>query len=213
MHPLLPAPPDQAQPFSAAELDILDVGAPHDPRTTPAHHPAGTHRRIAGGLILTMALAGALVATHNSGRVNPSATQPAGQASPPTTHRPEALASAPLLAPTVARPGAPIYLIGTRRSGMCGTEELRFDGRHAGHRELAIVTGANNTTQLIVMTMAVPATARPGRHEITLYGPLPATHGPICGDRPEHQGRIANQYIRIIDPVVEDAARPPEPAR
>jgi len=101
----------------------------------------------------------------------------------------------------VTRPGANLYLVANRIHGVCGSEELRFDGGQIPHRLLAVIKPADPSPIRVILTMTVPRRTAPGPHEINLYGPMPSTRsGPICGDRPEHHGRIGTAAITVTTP-------------
>jgi hypothetical protein len=103
-----------------------------------------------------------------------------------------------LLAPHAAAPGERITVLAFRNRRLCGPEELRFDGVPVVHR-LAHVLGPVDPDRVeMFVTVEVPRSARPGRHEIELYGPtLGGRSGQICADLPEHQAKLATVTITV----------------
>ena len=182
--------------------DILEIGARHAPNDAPHTHRRWltTHGRLrtAAESALLVTLAAAALAANGTSHPTLHTATPTPPAPQAATHpQAQALATPPLVAPTKATPGEHLYVAATRRPGMCGVEEFRFDNRQLAYQVLTVAYLPNSAT-VRIMTMTVPATARPGRHEITLYGPMPSTRsGPICADKPEHHGRVTTAPITI----------------
>jgi hypothetical protein len=128
-------------------------------------------------------------------------------AHPPMAAPAPARASTPyprLIIPTAAAAGDTLIVIAYRNPRLCGPTELRFDGAAIPTR--TVPTSANSSPQ-IFLSMRVPPTAATGSHRIDLYGPMPSTGGIICGDVPEHQGRLATAAIAVHRPTQRDARR------
>lgn len=102
-----------------------------------------------------------------------------------------------LVVPETAIPGERLIVLAYRNRRLCGKAELRFDGAPAAHELLRYAGPANQDHAQMFMTMEVPRSAKPGGHEIELYGPRQGRRGPICGDVPEQQGRLASATIAI----------------
>ena len=147
--------------------------------------------RAFAGTGALIGLAGlALYAQGGSGLTTRPSSPSAATPSAPAVIR-TAVSESAFMAPAVARAGANLYVVATRMRGMCGAEELRFDGGRVPYRPLAVINPADPSPVKVILTMTVPRRTSPGPHEIILYGPMPSTRsGPICGDRPEHHGRI-----------------------
>jgi hypothetical protein len=148
-----------------------------------------------------IALAGLALSTQaGPGRTSRSPSRSAATPSASAVTR-TAVPESALVAPAVTRPGANPYLVANRIHGVCGSEELRFDGGQIPHRLLAVIKPADPSPIRVILTMTVPCRTAPGPHEINLYGPMPSTgSGPVCGDRPEHHGRIGTATITVTTP-------------
>jgi hypothetical protein len=133
------------------------------------------------------------------------AAGPGLEARPPMAAPAPARAATPyprLIIPTVAAAGDTLVVIAYRNPRLCGPTELRFDGAPIPTR--TVPATANGYPQ-IFLTMRVPPAAATGSHRIDLYGPIPSTSGIICGDVPEHQGRLATAAITVHRPMRRDA--------
>jgi hypothetical protein len=102
-----------------------------------------------------------------------------------------------LLVPATADAGERVPVLAFRNPKLCGPAELRFDGTAVEQQIIPYAARDSYTHPQIFMSMDVPRSAKPGIHEIELLGPVPTTHGTICADIPERQGRIASTTIWI----------------
>ncbi len=102
-----------------------------------------------------------------------------------------------LLAPATAAAGERIPVLAFRNPKLCGPTELRFDDAAVEQRIIRYAAPGSHTYPQIFMSIDVPRSAKPGIHEIELLGPVRSTHGAICADVPERQGRIATTTISI----------------
>jgi hypothetical protein len=102
-----------------------------------------------------------------------------------------------LLAPATAAAGERVPVLAFRNPKLCGPTELRFDNAAVDQRIIRYAAPDSHTYPQIFMSMDVPRSAKPGTHEIELLGPVPSTHGAMCADVPERQGRIATTTISI----------------
>jgi hypothetical protein len=102
-----------------------------------------------------------------------------------------------LLAPATAAAGERVPVLAFRNTKLCGPTELRFDNAAVEQRIIRYAAPDSHTYPQIFMSMDVPRSAKPGTHEIELLGPVPSTHGAMCADVPERQGRIATATISI----------------
>ena len=104
-----------------------------------------------------------------------------------------------LIAPRTAAPGEPLTVLAYRNARLCGPIELRFDGAAMRHR-LAWYAGPRHPDRTeMALAVWVPRSAKAGRHEIELWGPVPGgqIHN-LCGDRPEHQARLDTTTIMVV---------------
>jgi hypothetical protein len=102
-----------------------------------------------------------------------------------------------LLAPAMAGAGERVPVLAFRDPKLCGPTELRFDGATVEQRIIGYAAPDSRTYPQIFMSMDVPRSATTGTHRIELLGPVPSTHGAMCADIPERQGRIATTTISI----------------
>ena len=102
-----------------------------------------------------------------------------------------------LLAPATAAAGERVPVLAFRNTKLCGPTELRFDNAAVDQRIIRYAAPDSQTYPQIFMSMDVPRSAKPGTHEIEVLGPVPSTHGAMCADVPERQGRIATTTISI----------------
>jgi hypothetical protein len=180
--------------------DVITFGGDPQPRSTsPTRRRL---RRLAEKAVLVAATSAILLAVHTtSGDRSPDA-QPAGSASPtPSAQTPNGLPTPPvhlrLVVPETAVPGERLTVLAYRNRRLCGAAELRFDGAPTSHELLRYAGPANQDHAQMFVAMEVPRSAKPGSHEIDLYGPRPGGSGPICGDVSEHQGRLATATISV----------------
>lgn len=180
--------------------DVITFGGDPEPRSTsPTRRRL---RRLAEKATLVAATGAILLAVHTtSGDRSPDA-QPARPASPtPSAQTPNGPPIPPvplqLVVPETAAPGERLTVLAYRNRRLCGGAELRFDGAPTTHELLRYAGPANQDHAQMFMAMEVPRSAKPGSHEIDLYGPMPGGSGPICGDVSEHQGRIATTTISV----------------
>jgi hypothetical protein len=109
-----------------------------------------------------------------------------------SAHRPRLLAS------ETAKPGERLTVLAFRNRRLCGAAEIRLDGAPVVHRLAGYVGPLDSDWMEIFMTMDLPRSAAPGRHEIELYGPMRGgPRGPICGDSREHQGKLAGRIVTV----------------
>jgi hypothetical protein len=134
-------------------------------------------------------------------RGSPTTAPAASPSSPASAAASTAWASArrpQLLAPETAKPGERLTVLAFRNRRLCGAAELRLDGAPVVHRLARHVGPLDSDWMEIFMTLDLPRSAAPGRHEIELYGPMRGgPRGPICGDSREHQGRFAARIVTV----------------
>jgi hypothetical protein len=102
-----------------------------------------------------------------------------------------------LVAPATATAGEPIAVLAFRNPQLCGPTELRLDDAPVKQQIIGYAAQEFDRYPQVVMSMDVPPSTKAGTHKITLLGPVPSTHGAICADTPERQGRIATTTISI----------------
>lgn len=152
---------------------------------------------------LFVAVTGVIVlAAHAAGGDRSPGARAAASPSPSQSVQPSAGSPTPaahprLVAPQTAVPGERLIVLAYRDCRLCGAAELRFDGAPTTHQILRYAGPANRDYVEMFMTMEVPKSAKSGRHDIELHGPRPGGRGPICGDVPEHQSRLATTTILV----------------
>ncbi|MGN9909359.1 hypothetical protein ACTMTJ_17585 [Phytohabitans sp. LJ34] len=154
-------------------------------------------RKLAEKATLVVATGAVLLAVHTTGGDRSPEAQPAGPALPPPSAETISPVHLQLVVPESAAPGERLTVLAFRNRRLCGAAELRFDGAPTAHKLLRYAAPANQDHAQIFMAMDVPRSAKPGSHEIALYGPKPGGSGPICGDVAEHQGRLATATISV----------------
>jgi hypothetical protein len=170
-------------------------GAPDILEFPCARPHGGRLRRIAAGTIVLTAFVATAVTTQRTDR---PAVPETPRVVPQATVQDQVVGGTPFVAPTEVEAGGSIYLVATRRPGLCGPEDLRFDGRILPLRVLAASHRAGAEARQIIASATLPATARPGPHVLTVYGPVPSTRGGIvCGDRAERHALIATIRIAV----------------
>ncbi len=191
--------PDRGTEPDIIELGPIDAVAPTD--GSRATHTTGSRRLrrlvepgvlavLAGAMLLT----GQFTAGHGPPAAEPGAT-PSGR---PTVDRAAPEAPPRLLVPRTASPGERITVLAFRNARLCGPVELRLDGVPIPHRTAHLLGPADPYRVELLVTVQVPRSARPGRHRIDLYGPVPGSgRGPICADVPEHQAKVATAVITV----------------
>jgi hypothetical protein len=134
-------------------------------------------------------------------RGSPAAAPAASPSSPTSGTASVAWASAHrprLLAPETASPGERLMVLAFRNRRLCGPAEIRLDGAPVAHRLARNIGPLDADWMEIFMTVDLPRSAAPGPREIELYGPMRGgPTGPICGDSPEHQGKLAGRTITV----------------
>ena len=190
-----------------ARPDIIVLG-PDEPESPPGQDvdssvrlgwaPARRLRRFIEPSVLILCVGGALSVLYvmddrGSPAASPAApTSGTASVARASAHRPR------LLAPETAGPGERLTVLAFRNRRLCGPAEIRLDGAPVAHRLARNIGPLDAGWMEIFMTVDLPRSAAPGRHEIELYGPMrggPA--GPICGDSPEHQGKLAGRTITV----------------
>ncbi len=160
----------------------------------------GLRRFVEPGLVVLCASVALSVPHMMDGRGSPTvppATSPSSPASRgvrrvASGHRPR------LLAAQTATPGERLTVLAYRNRRLCGVAEIRLDGAPVAHRLAKYVGPLGSDWMEIFITMDVPRSAAPGRHEIELYGPKRGgSPGPICGDSREHQGKLAGRILTV----------------
>ena len=187
-----------------AEPDIIVLGRDEPgppPRADAESSRPRRLRRYVEPSLWVLCAGVALTVVHLTGGGGPPAAEPGAKpsssASAPTAvarqpaHRPR------LLAASTAHPGERITVLAYRNRGFCGPAELRLDHAPIAHRRTGPV-GRVGDWEEFFMTMELPRSMAPGRHEIELYGPIsggPA--GVFCGDVPEHHGKLAGRVVTV----------------
>ena len=167
------------------EPDILQWGP--NGRGGPA--PSRLRKLLGPGLFMAGAGA-ALLAVQFAGGPVPPGTAPVV---------PAAVAPPRLSAPQTAKSGERITVLGFRDGRLCGPAELRFDGTPVAHRLAAFVGPLGLDHQQFFLTMEVPRSAAPGRHEIALYGPAPSgPGGRTCTAVSERQAELAAVSVVVL---------------
>jgi hypothetical protein len=89
--------------------------------------------------------------------------------------------------------------LGTRREGMCGPVDLRFDGRQVHYAVQYLRLDPSEPDVMSTAAMIVPADASTGEHEIALYAPFSGIWaGPVCAEEDERQASIAVASIIVM---------------
>jgi hypothetical protein len=128
------------------------------------------------------------------GGASPAASPAAVQ---PATVR-TSVAPPRLLAPQAASPGEQITVLAYRNRRLCGAAQLRLDGTPVSYRLAGYVGSPNPDRVEMFLTVEVPRSAKPGNHEIELYGPVPGgRNGPVCADVRERQAKLATTSITV----------------
>jgi hypothetical protein len=117
---------------------------------------------------------------------------PSAGATPATTAR-------RLVVPKVLRAGERVTVLGYRHARRCTPTTLLFSGAAVRHRAERIVEPVDGEWVELFMTMDVPTSARTGRHEVVLLGPMPGgPGGVVCGETPERRGRLAIVTVTVV---------------
>lgn len=190
--------PKPGWPSPELTIDLDDETATgREPLPLLRHLRQRPIRPTARTAVLTLAAAGALIAAIELSGGNAASPPPPsaqhGTAPVPQSHEQPAR----LIAPATATPGEHLIVLGHRNPALCGPAELRFDGLPVRHKGLKYAGERGGTHPQLFMSMDVPRSAKPGTHQIELFGPVRSTRGGTCGDVPEHQARIDTTAISI----------------
>jgi hypothetical protein len=99
--------------------------------------------------------------------------------------------------------------LGTRREGMCGPVDLRFDGRPVHYAVQYLRFDPSEPDVMSTAAMVVPAGAPIGEHEIELYAPASGIWaGPVCAEGRGPQVSIAVASIIVVRVPPVAAVRP-----
>jgi hypothetical protein len=208
-------PRDESDVWAAPDIIVLGRDEPTLPpgpdvgssvrRGGLATRLRGLRRFVEPGLVVLCAGVALTVPYMMDERGSPTvqpATSPSSLASETAAvarssgHRPR------LLAAQTATPGERLTVLAYRNRRLCGVAEIRLDGAPVAHRLAKYVGPLGSDWMEIFVTMDVPRSAAPGRHEIELYGPKPGgSTGPICGDAREHQGKLAGRILTVHERV------------
>jgi hypothetical protein len=163
------------------QVDVIELG-----EETPARR---VRLRRAAEPILLVLCVGAVLAVQDHEPATPGS---AGSSAPAALPR--------LIAPAEAAAGQRITVSAFRNRRLCGATELRFDGAPITHRPAGYADPARLDRAEMFLTAWVPRSAKPGNHEITLYGPAPGGgSAPVCAEVREHQERLATTRILVHD--------------
>jgi hypothetical protein len=186
---------------SELDRDEITLGPDRPPPTTTL-----TKRRLrrlleAGLLVASTGVI--LLAAHATGGDGSPATPRTAPTPSPSARAevgplPQALPR--LVAFQTAAPGERVIVLAYRNRRLCGPAELRFDGRPTPQKLRRYAGPPNPDHVEMFIAMDVPRSAEPGSHVIELYGPRQGgPGGPLCGDVPEHQARLATTTI-LVEP-------------
>jgi hypothetical protein len=196
------------EPMNEIEVGLISLDSPRPHHDEFGSRCARLRRRgsrvIEWGLVVALAGVVGVAASITTTRVRPQPDDPprapidsTGQDTrgiPPmiVTHR-QAVAGEQI---TVLVAGA---ALGTRREGMCGPLDLRFDGRPALHVVRFVRWDPSHPDVTSTAVMIVPADAATGEHEIGLYAPVPSVRaGAVCAEEPGRQASIAVASIIVV---------------
>jgi hypothetical protein len=108
-----------------------------------------------------------------------------------------------LVAPATVGSGEEVSIVAYQRRDLCGSIELRLDGRRLDHRVTATIEAPQPDWDSVLLTVRIPAMSGRDAHELELVGPVPGRGrgGPRCGDREQRWGRIATASVVVEPPA------------
>jgi hypothetical protein len=177
-------------------LVLIDIDLDADPPAEPARRrsrrwwrrrcgrrlvePAALVVLAAVGYVAAGSVGARSVATDGGGPRHPPVAAPAAARGPapeptPTLGTPPADIGR-LIAPATAEPGEQITIVGFRSTRLCGgtacgRPTVDFDGAIVATRQQDGSTPHSGWVD-VLLSLTVPATATPGRHQISLIGPV-----------------------------------------